>query len=491
MKRLALYAFHVGVVRPLLRFGTGVRYRRPNLLPDGPCLVVANHNSHLDAPTLMSMFSLRRLARVHPVAAADYFGSSWFMRTLAMLLMNGIPIERKPVRGEDPLAPLAELLRAGETLILFPEGSRGEAGVVAKFRSGVGRLIQELPELAVVPVYLAGPERIWPRGEMVPVPFHVDVHIGKARRYASRGDARDIAEEVRQDVLALAPPPPPLPGEHPTPVLRVAICGVDTAAVGRLFQETTRQLGRCGPTLGVADTVLEADAGGVREGAGPVPVATLRAGLRLLAALFRTRPPFRGRRFVGLVERARLNEALAHGRSTRYAVEEGSVAVDLLAHVAVRFEPPPDERELRELMRVLLAERRPPFRRGFRFLRGAPEIALIRSFNLTRLTLPDLLVHVAAPPDARAAASPEDERIERAYRAVVEMLRRRRRVPTLEVDAAAGPAGAAERIVEAAAAAGPASAGLEKGTNRGVLPTQGAGDPASDELQSCKNEHRT
>jgi len=99
----------------------------------------------------------------------------------------------------------------------------------------------------------------------------------------------------------------------------------------------------------------------------------------------------------------------------------------------------------------------------------------------------ELLVWIWYP----AAASAEAERIERAYGAVVEMLRRRRRVPTLEVDAAAGLAGAAERIVEAAAAARLAAASPEKGTNQGVMPAPGAGDPTSDELQSCKNEHRT
>ena len=79
LQRLALYTFQVCIARPVLRWVVGVRYRRLGHVPAGPCLVVSNHNSHLDAAVLMSMFPLRRLARVHPVAAADYFGSNWFM----------------------------------------------------------------------------------------------------------------------------------------------------------------------------------------------------------------------------------------------------------------------------------------------------------------------------------------------------------------------------------------------------------------------------
>jgi len=90
-------------VRPVLAV-LGVRYRRRNLVPRGPCLVVANHNSHLDASVLLTLFPLRRVPRVHPVAAADYFGKNLVLRALSMFLMNAITIERKATIGVDPLA---------------------------------------------------------------------------------------------------------------------------------------------------------------------------------------------------------------------------------------------------------------------------------------------------------------------------------------------------------------------------------------------------
>ena len=55
LQRLALYTFQIFIARPVLKWLVGVRYRRLNLVPDGPCLVVSNHNSHLDAAVLMSM----------------------------------------------------------------------------------------------------------------------------------------------------------------------------------------------------------------------------------------------------------------------------------------------------------------------------------------------------------------------------------------------------------------------------------------------------
>lgn len=462
LQRLALYTFHVCFTRPLLRWVVGVRYRRLSRVPEGPCLVVSNHNSHLDAAVLMKMFSLRRLAHVHPVAAADYFGSNWFMRTLAMLLMNGIPIQRRPARGEDPLVPIADLLKSGETLIFFPEGSRGEAGVVAKFRSGIGKLVREVPGLLVVPVFLSGPERIWPRGEMVPVPLSVDAHIGRPRTYSALEDPRAIADRVRQDVLALAPPPPPVPGGGTAPPVRVAVCGIDDASVRDLFRRVVERLGKIGPALGVADQVLEADDDGTREAAGPVPVGRERAWLGVLAAVFRTGPRFKGRRFVELVERAQINEALSQGRDRRFVVEEGSVLADLLASALAGRGPVAEDRESRDLLLYLVGEKKVPLGKAWRTIRGASEIWLINTFNLTRATVPEVLVHATLPAShvmQRLRSEGVEllpyqtesglERLQDAYRETAERLRRRRKVVVVELDLSAVDAETAAERVEA------------------------------------------
>jgi 1-acyl-sn-glycerol-3-phosphate acyltransferase len=462
LQTLALYAFHISFTRPLLRWVAGVRYRRRDRVPDGPCLVVSNHNSHLDAAVLMTMFPLRRLAHVHPVAAADYFGSNWFMSTLAMLLMNGIPIERRPSRGNDPLAPLVGLLKSGESLIFFPEGSRGEAGVVARFRSGIGKLVREVPGLLVVPVFLSGPERIWPRGEMVPVPLSVDANIGRPRTYDALEDPRAIAEQVRQDVLALAPPPPPVPGEGVAPPLRVAVCGIDDGSVSDVSRRVAGRLGRYGPAFGVADRVLEADADGVRETTAPVPLGRERAWLGLLAALFRTGPRFKGRRFVDLVERAQVNEALGQGGSTRFVVEDGSVLVDLLASALAGRDPAPEEREARDLLLYLTGERKVPLGKSWRTIRTSSEVWLLNTFNLTRATVPEVLVHVTLPvaPLMRRLRSEGVEllpyqsesgleRLQEAYRESGELLRRRRRVEVVELDLSEVDAETAAERIEA------------------------------------------
>lgn len=420
-------------------------------MPDGPCLVVSNHNSHLDAAVLMTLFPLRRIGRVHPVAAADYFGTSWLRRTMALLLMNGIPIERHPGRGPDALAPVIDALKAGESLIFFPEGSRGEAGVVGPFRPGVGLLVRAVPGLLVVPVYLSGPERIWPRGQKVPVPLSIDVNVGRPRSYPEAEEARTIAERVREDVLALAPPPLPLPGLRPAPPIRVALFGLDAERRRAQFVRVVQRLGQIGPTLGVSAQAIEADETGVREVRPPIAPARGRAWLGLLAKLFRTREPFRGERFVELVEGVWVDEALDRSGKYRFVVQDGNALVDLMARISA--DPgrgPFDDHEQTHLLQYLTGQKKVPLRSWWRYARKAPEVWLLNVLNLARPPVPGVLVHASLPStevlrSLRSAGTPRTgleneadlERLQTSYGTVGAVLRRRRRVELVEVDGSA------------------------------------------------------
>lgn len=448
LRTAALYLFHLGFVRPVLTWIVGVRYRRRSLIPDGPCLVVSNHNSHLDAGVLMSLFPLRRLPRVHPVAAADYFGSTIFKQALAMWMMNSIPIQRRPKPGVDPLQPLVDKLNEGHSLVFFPEGSRGEAGVVARFRPGIGKLVQQLPGLLVVPVYLAGPERIWPRGQTVPVPLNIDAIVGKPRTYDPEDTAREIAEQVQRDVLSLAPPPPPPPGEMARPPQRVAVCGLGGKARDEMMRAIAARLGRHGTTLGLGATLLEANSAGVHEISAPIAHIPHRVWTALLAKLIGASKRFSGPRFSEKIEIARLSEIIGERRSAQFVVTDGSALVDLSAWaLAGSYHGLFDDGELNRVVEYLAGKQKIPLGKWWRFLRRAPEVWLVSEWSLTRPPIPTVLVLVL-PSVAqfmsvlRSGSQPLEvhqneeglERLRQGYRRMGELLRRRHHVVVIEFD---------------------------------------------------------
>jgi 1-acyl-sn-glycerol-3-phosphate acyltransferase len=177
MLRLLFYAL---VVKPLVLIVLGIHVRNRSFLPNsGPAVIVANHNSHLDALALMSLFPLRIIPKVHPVAASDYFFKNKFLKWFALNVVGIIPIDRKPAQtNRNALSPLTEALDQGSIIILFPEGTRGQPEKMSKLKNGLGHLICERPIVPVIPVFFYGLGKSLPKGECILIPFFIDAFVG-------------------------------------------------------------------------------------------------------------------------------------------------------------------------------------------------------------------------------------------------------------------------------------------------------------------------
>jgi len=180
MAHLFRYLFFILFLKPFLFLFIGMNVRHRERLPTrGPLVVTANHNSHLDAWVLMNLFSLSRLWKIRPVAAADYFMKNRFTAWISLTLIGIVPISRT-VSGavRDPLKACCQELEDGQILIFFPEGTRGEPEQRSTLRSGIAHLSRRYPEIPVVPIFLHGTGKALPRRSLLLVPFNCDVFIG-------------------------------------------------------------------------------------------------------------------------------------------------------------------------------------------------------------------------------------------------------------------------------------------------------------------------
>ena len=181
MAKLCRLLFFFALVKPLALVVLGINVRRRHLLPrHGPAILVANHNSHLDTVILLSLFPYRLACRLRPVAAADYFFRNRLVAWFVVEVLRIIPLDRTARAGTaNLLKDVSQALAAGEILLLFPEGTRGEPEQLGEFRSGIAHIAKAHPEAPLIPVFVHGAGKALPRGEAILIPFFCDIFVGE------------------------------------------------------------------------------------------------------------------------------------------------------------------------------------------------------------------------------------------------------------------------------------------------------------------------
>ncbi len=200
----------------LARLVTGVHANWAGTRPD-PCRRVyfANHSSHGDSVLIWTVLPPRLRARTRPVAAADYWLATRLRRFFGVEVFRAILIDRGRRDGHDrrgsaaeAIGQMAATLDAGDSLILFPEGTRnvGDEALLA-FKSGLFRLATARPEVEMVPVWIDSISRVMPKGEVLPVPILCTVTFGTPLTLSPDETSEVFLERARLALLALRPGP--------------------------------------------------------------------------------------------------------------------------------------------------------------------------------------------------------------------------------------------------------------------------------------------
>lgn len=192
-----LYAILKLLIVALMRLAWGLRARgRENVPRHGPVLIVANHSSVLDPPLVGAMTP----RQVSFLAKAELFAIPLFGPLIRRL--NARPLRRE---GADPAAlrTALRLLEEQRALLVFPEGTRGEEGTLRSPKAGAG-MLAVLSGAPVVPVYVEGSGRAWPRGARLPGRGRVTVTFGQPIRFERKtgGERKDYYEAVSREMMA-------------------------------------------------------------------------------------------------------------------------------------------------------------------------------------------------------------------------------------------------------------------------------------------------
>lgn len=163
----------------------------------------ANHQSHFDWVLIWAALPHELRAITRPIAARDYWTSSKLKHWITREIFNAVYVSRQRSEDEDPLEPLMEALRSGDSLVIFPEGTRGHAADPAPFKAGLFHLAQAFPEVQLIPAWIDNVQRVMPKGEVVPVPILCSVTFGAPIQLQPGEDKRAFLDRARQAVMAL------------------------------------------------------------------------------------------------------------------------------------------------------------------------------------------------------------------------------------------------------------------------------------------------
>jgi len=198
MQKIILQFIYSFLVRGFLKIFVGVKFHSAKfLLKEKQFIIVANHNSHLDTMTILASLPSKLIGKVKPVAAADHFGKTKLKEKFSNYFINTLLIQRKRDKENpenDPINKMINALDQGYSLIIFPEGTRGEPEIQQALKPGIAYVLSQRPAIKYVPAYMKGMGKAMPKDDSLIVPFNSYLTYGQPTLIESE----NIAEIVLQ-----------------------------------------------------------------------------------------------------------------------------------------------------------------------------------------------------------------------------------------------------------------------------------------------------
>ena len=239
----------------IVRFLTGSQARWYGCPPKAEQRIYfANHQSHADMVLIWAALPEELRSITRPIAAKDYWTKTPFRQWITTAVFNAVYVDRQatPARPapsvaavapvadtaataesdtamaggpdpspeatppapspealraalpeSDPLAPLVRALESGDSIVIFPEGTRGHGDEPQPFKSGLFKLAQMFPQVVLVPAWINNVQRVMPKGEVVPVPILCSVTFGAPIVLEAGEERRPFLDRARHAVIAL------------------------------------------------------------------------------------------------------------------------------------------------------------------------------------------------------------------------------------------------------------------------------------------------
>ncbi len=168
---------------------------KENIPVNGPVIVAPNHQSFLDGPLTMAGMNWGDISNYYFYATEEHVQGSlrrWFAARHNIILM-----ERRNLKNS--IQKMAEVLRMGKNLVIFPEGRRTNTGALGDFKKTFAILSQDL-NVPILPVCIRGAYDALPRERTMPSTAHIEIEYLPVVQPSEAATPEALAELVRQRI---------------------------------------------------------------------------------------------------------------------------------------------------------------------------------------------------------------------------------------------------------------------------------------------------
>lgn len=390
---------HLLILRPFMWLFTGINIEgREHLNDIDQFIIISNHNSHLDIILLLLLLPCSAIPKTHPIAEKEYFSKNKIVFAMVKFLFDPIWIVRgKPDLTGDPFYDIKQKIDLGHNVIIFPEGTRGKPGEMQSFKSGIGRLVSQYPQLPIVPVFLAGPEKALPKSSSILLPFWCCVTIGPPRIF--KGHHREITKLLENELVLLSHSDMAVRHKRQSkksPPQTIAFLGIDGSGKSTLSKMVAETISKNSSVCYLSDDTEFFEDGSSRP-IQPFITEKIRGMLSAYAKRAKSLKLYKVPKLAELLLRNHLCGDMKKWYHPDFIVMDGCPLLNMAAWAALYKKDKLNRESCAAAIRML-AQKGEPLSNTSQIFSDFPELLYLKKLRLEPMVLPDIVIFLDVPP---------------------------------------------------------------------------------------------